>query len=157
MLCGRVKPGVMITVSTAISSITLAELAAGPHATDDRDERAKRQDRLQWATATWDAIPFDDEGARPVCLLLDLFLDARRLVGERLLPVAQLLAVDETSALYNEGERRSIFYAESWALTHYLLMERPSGNAIPVASSALEVTSTKTGFWLWAKLPVETK
>src|SRR5262249_6039618 len=50
-----------------------------------------------------------------------------QLLRERFLPVAQLLAVDETSALYNEGERRSIFYAEAWALTHYLLMERPSG------------------------------
>ena len=49
---------------SAISAVTLAELAAGPHATDNRDERAKRQDRLHWATATWDAIPFDDEGAR---------------------------------------------------------------------------------------------
>jgi predicted nucleic acid-binding protein len=49
---------------SAISAVTLAELAAGPHASDNRDERAKRQDRLQWAAATWDAIPFDDEGAR---------------------------------------------------------------------------------------------
>jgi predicted nucleic acid-binding protein len=49
---------------SAISAVTLAELAAGPHATDNRDERARRQDRLQWAAATWDAIPFDDEGAR---------------------------------------------------------------------------------------------
>lgn len=49
---------------SAISSITLAELAAGPHATDKSEERARRQDRLQWATATWDPIPFDEEGAR---------------------------------------------------------------------------------------------
>jgi predicted nucleic acid-binding protein len=49
---------------SAISSVTLAELAAGPHATDESDERARRQDRLQWAAATWDPIPFDDEGAR---------------------------------------------------------------------------------------------
>jgi predicted nucleic acid-binding protein len=49
---------------SAISAVTLAELAAGPHATDNRDERAKRQDRLQWAAATWDAMPFNDEGAR---------------------------------------------------------------------------------------------
>ncbi len=49
---------------SAISSITLAELAAGPHATDNSDERARRQDRLQWATSTWDPLPFDDEGAR---------------------------------------------------------------------------------------------
>jgi predicted nucleic acid-binding protein len=49
---------------SAISSITLAELAAGPHATDNSDERARRQDRLQWAASTWDPLPFDDEGAR---------------------------------------------------------------------------------------------
>jgi predicted nucleic acid-binding protein len=49
---------------SAISAVTLAELAAGPHATDSSDERARRQDRLQWATATWDPVPFDDEGAR---------------------------------------------------------------------------------------------
>ena len=49
---------------SAISAVTLAELAAGPHATDKSDERARRQDRLQWATATLDPIPFDDEGAR---------------------------------------------------------------------------------------------
>lgn len=30
---------------SAISVVTLAELAAGPHATEDKDERARRQDR----------------------------------------------------------------------------------------------------------------
>lgn len=42
---------------SAIAAITLAELAAGPHATEDKDERARRQDRLQWATSTWDPLP----------------------------------------------------------------------------------------------------
>ena len=41
-----------------------AELAAGPHATSDEEERARRQDRLQWAAATWDPLPFDVEAAR---------------------------------------------------------------------------------------------
>jgi predicted nucleic acid-binding protein len=49
---------------SAIAAITLAELAAGPHATTDREERARRQDRLQWAAATWDPLPFDAEAAR---------------------------------------------------------------------------------------------
>jgi len=49
---------------SAISAITLAELAAGPHATENKDERARRQDRLQWATATWEPLPFDAEAAR---------------------------------------------------------------------------------------------
>lgn len=49
---------------SAIAAITLAELAAGPHATDHREERARRQDRLQWAASTWDPLPFDAEAAR---------------------------------------------------------------------------------------------
>ena len=49
---------------SAISAITLAELAAGPHATQDEQERARRQDRLQWASATWDALSFDVAAAR---------------------------------------------------------------------------------------------
>lgn len=49
---------------SAIAAVTLAELAAGPHATEDKDERARRQDRLQWATSTWDPLPFDGEAAR---------------------------------------------------------------------------------------------
>jgi hypothetical protein len=44
--------------------MTLAELAAGPHATEDKEERARRQDRLQWATATWEPLPFDADAAR---------------------------------------------------------------------------------------------
>lgn len=49
---------------SAISPVTLAELAAGPHATEKIDERARRQDRLQWAAATWDPLPFDAQAAR---------------------------------------------------------------------------------------------
>ncbi|MGC1523665.1 MAG: type II toxin-antitoxin system VapC family toxin [Steroidobacteraceae bacterium] len=49
---------------SAISAVTLAELAAGPHATENKDERARRQDRLQWATATWEPLSFDAESAR---------------------------------------------------------------------------------------------
>ena len=48
----------------AISAVTLAELAAGPHATDDAEERARRQERLQRTEATFDALPLDDSCAR---------------------------------------------------------------------------------------------
>jgi predicted nucleic acid-binding protein len=58
-----VDPGLLPELS-AIAAITLAELACGPHATDDEDERARRQDRLQWAAGTWDALPFDADAAR---------------------------------------------------------------------------------------------
>ena len=37
------------------------------------------------------------------------------------LPLATLFAVDETSPYYREKEKGSMFYAESWALVHYLL------------------------------------
>lgn len=48
----------------SISAITMAELAAGPHATDDLAERARRQDRLQRAESTFDPLPFDADAAR---------------------------------------------------------------------------------------------
>ena len=47
-----------------ISALSLAELAAGPHATDDPSERARRQERLQVAEALFDALPFDAACAR---------------------------------------------------------------------------------------------
>jgi hypothetical protein len=54
----------LLPEESAIAAVTLAELAAGPHATEDTLERARRQDRLQWATATWDPLPFDADAAR---------------------------------------------------------------------------------------------
>jgi len=48
----------------AISAITLAELAAGPHATRDSGERARRQDRLQRTEATFEPLPVDGNVAR---------------------------------------------------------------------------------------------
>jgi len=53
-----------LPVTAAVSAVTMAELAAGPHATDDPDERGRRQDRLQRAEATFDPLPFDGEAAR---------------------------------------------------------------------------------------------
>jgi len=45
------------------------------------------------------------------------------------MPLAELIAVDHSSPLYNEGSKRSIFYAESWVLTHYAMTEMPNGPA----------------------------
>jgi predicted nucleic acid-binding protein len=47
-----------------LSAITLAELAAGPHATGDVEERARRQDQLQRAGRTFDPVPFDMDAAQ---------------------------------------------------------------------------------------------
>jgi predicted nucleic acid-binding protein len=48
----------------AVSTVTMAELAAGPHATADPDERSRRQERLQRAEATFDPIPLGTDAAR---------------------------------------------------------------------------------------------
>jgi predicted nucleic acid-binding protein len=53
-----------LPVELAISALTLAELAAGPHATEDPEEQARRQDRLQRSEATFDPLPFDAAAAR---------------------------------------------------------------------------------------------
>jgi tetratricopeptide (TPR) repeat protein len=48
----------------------------------------------------------------------------------RLMPLAQLFAVSQISPDYNETNRRSIFYAESWALLHYCLTARVKGRQV---------------------------
>jgi predicted nucleic acid-binding protein len=53
-----------LPVEVAVSAITMSELAAGPHAAKDADERARRQDRLQRAEAAFDPLPFDADAAR---------------------------------------------------------------------------------------------
>lgn len=57
-------PASALPAEVAISAITLAELAAGPHAVGDPDERGRRQDRLQRTEATFDPIPFGADAAR---------------------------------------------------------------------------------------------
>jgi tetratricopeptide (TPR) repeat protein len=41
------------------------------------------------------------------------------------MPLRDLLAIDYTSSEYNEGNRRGVFYAESWALLHYMQLGSP--------------------------------
>ena len=53
-----------LPLEVAVSAITMAELAAGPHATTDPDVRGRRQDRLQRAEAAFDPLPFDGDAAR---------------------------------------------------------------------------------------------
>lgn len=53
-----------LPLELAISAITMAELAAGPHATADPAERARRQDRLQRAEATFEPLAVDAAVAR---------------------------------------------------------------------------------------------
>jgi predicted nucleic acid-binding protein len=53
----------------AISTITLAELAAGPHLARDPLEKARRQARLQQVEALFDPLEFDVAAARSFGLI----------------------------------------------------------------------------------------
>jgi hypothetical protein len=45
----------------------------------------------------------------------------------KMLPLRTLFQVDHNSPYYNERDKQSVFYAESWALVHYLILgkEKP--------------------------------
>ena len=47
---------------------------------------------------------------------------------QQLLPLATLFKVDSTSPYYHEEQRGSVFYSESWALTHYLELTDKQAN-----------------------------
>lgn len=53
----------------AVSTVTMAELTAGPHTTKDIVERARRQELLQRTELTFDPLPFDAAAARSYGLI----------------------------------------------------------------------------------------
>lgn len=61
-----------------ISTLTLAELATGPHAASEPRERAARQARLQRVEALFDPLPFDVGAARSYGLIYAAVLQAGR-------------------------------------------------------------------------------
>ncbi len=68
----------------AIAAVSLAELAAGPHAVTDVQERSRRQARLQWAESEFTALPFDAEAARAYARVYAAVLaDGRKPRGAR--------------------------------------------------------------------------
>src|SRR5262245_3528952 len=64
-----------------------------------------------------------------------------QLLNDRtLLTIPELLNVTHDSPLYNESTRRGLFYAQSWALTHMILLGEP--NRSPQLSAYLNHLST---------------
>ena len=43
-----------------------------------------------------------------------------------LIPLKALFAIDHDSKEYHEGNRQGVFYAESWALVHYMMIGNPA-------------------------------
>lgn len=73
-----------LPVELVVSALTLAELAAGPHSTDDAEERARRQDRLQRVESVFDVVPFDDGAARAYgCIFAAVMIQGRKARGRR--------------------------------------------------------------------------
>jgi tetratricopeptide (TPR) repeat protein len=64
---------------------------------------------------------------------------------EEFIPIEQLAAVDRHSPLYNERTKASIFYAESWALVHYLLID-DTVNKTTRASALIDALSSGASF-----------
>lgn len=73
-----------LPIELAISAITLAELTAGPQATDDPVERAARIGRLQRTEAAFHPLPFDAEAARHYGPVYAAVLAANRTPRRRL-------------------------------------------------------------------------
>lgn len=96
----------------AVSPLTMAELAAGPHAASDPDERARRQDRLQRAEATFDPLPFDGDAARAYGrVFAAVMAQGRKARGARavdLLIAATALAADLPLYTRNPNDFRGV-------------------------------------------------
>ena len=52
----------------------------------------------------------------------------------RLLPLRTLFQVDPKSPYYNEENKQSIFYAQSWALMHYLMLNKNTDRPAQIAA-----------------------
>jgi tetratricopeptide (TPR) repeat protein len=65
---------------------------------------------------------------------------------KQLLPLRTLFEVDHNSPYYNESNKQSIFYAQSWALMHYLMLNKNTERPDQLARF-LDLTN--------AKVPVE--
>src|SRR5947209_16570698 len=73
---------------------------------------------------------FKVNGDRKINLGLPVVDHIYELRQSRFLTIPELFAIKTDSDDYHEGNRRSIFYAESWALVHYLIMGN-NGKRVP--------------------------
>lgn len=62
---------------------------------------------------------------------------------KKMLPLRKLFEVDQKSPYYNERDKQSIFYAESWALVHYLILGK-DGERMPQLTKFVDMLSAGT-------------
>jgi tetratricopeptide (TPR) repeat protein len=90
-------------------------------------------------------LPEKQPGDKRVAFGKPLLHHLIKLRENKLLPLETVFSVDQSSPFYNEADKRSMFYAESWALIHYLTHGR-SGERQPQLARFLGL--------LAARLPV---
>jgi tetratricopeptide (TPR) repeat protein len=88
--------------------------------------------------------------------LIDDHLQTLR--GGRLYPLRTLFSINHDSPEFDEGKKRGMFYAESWALVHYLMLGG-NGQRVDQLGKYLELiaanTSTEEAFKLAFKTEME--
>src|SRR5258708_35858147 len=60
-----------------------------------------------------------------------------------MLPLRTLFQVDQHSPYYNERDKQSVFYAESWALMHYLILGN-EGKRLPQLGKFITLLNANT-------------
>ena len=65
-------------------------------------------------------LPEKNPGDKRVAFGKPILRHLLKLRGNKLLPLETLFSVDQSSPYYNERDKSNMFYAQSWALIHYL-------------------------------------
>lgn len=122
----------------AVSAITLAEIAAGPHATEDVDERARRQERLQRAEATFEPVPFDAPAARAYGRLYAAVLaGGRKARGQRAVDLLiAAIALSLELPLYTRNPRDFAALEEELEIIAVTDPDQPSSPHAPADETA---------------------
>lgn len=88
-------------------------------------------------------LPEKTGGGKRVVFGKPILRHILKLRQSKLLPLATLFGVDRASPYYNEREKSSVFYAESWALIHYLTHGQ-EGQRQPQLARFLELLASGT-------------
>lgn len=90
-----------------------------------------------------DFLPEKTGGGKRVVFGKPILRHILMLRQNKLLPLATLFGVDRASPYYNEREKSGMFYAESWALIHYLTHGQ-AGQRQPQLARFLELLASGT-------------
>ena len=88
------------------------------------------------------------DGGRQAVLGRALVHHIQLLNNTPLLKVQTLIGVDHDSPLYNERDRKSVFYAQAWALTHMMLLgEKPLSQELIAYLQRVDEGTSSTEAW----------